>query len=135
MKLLIFAALSLAAYGQTKAGIVITVVDDAGASVSAKITGVPASAGLESLTLWMATQKTCVPGTPTPATPSPAEVCTPKYGDAAQLVKAHVVSLLEGIAPQFPSAQTRAVVADIAARQAGLDKARKSLFDTARAEK
>ena len=134
MKLLIF-AFSLAAFSQTKAGIAITVTDDAGVAVSAKITGVPASAGLESLTLWMATQKTCVPGKPTLATPSPAEVCTPKFTDAAQLVKSHVVSLLEGIAPQFPSAQTRAVVADIAARQAALDKARKSLFDAARGEK
>lgn len=122
--LLIF-ALALAA--QPKAKIVINVTDDAGNVVSAKITGAAASAGLDSLTQWMATQTTCDTATP------PA--CTPKYANAAELTKAHLISLLESIVSQFPSAATTADVAELVAKKAALEAKRKALFDAARAEK
>lgn len=122
---LIIVALCLQA--QPKAKIVINVTDDAGNVVSAKITGTAASAGLDTLTQWMATQTTCTTANP--------PVCTPKYENAAEVTKSHLISLLESIVGQFPSAATKAAVDDIEARKAALQTARKALFDAAKAEK
>jgi len=123
---LLISALALAA--QTpKASIVIRVTDDAGNLTTAKITGTAASAGLDSLTQWMATQTTCTTANP--------PVCTPKYENAAELTKAHLISLLESIVSQYPSAATQADVAELVARKAALEAKRKQLFDAARSEK
>ena len=125
---LLFLALSLTATAQTpKASIVIRVTDDAGNLTTAKITGNAASAGLDSLTQWMATQTTCDSATP--------PVCTPKYANAAELTKAHLISLLESIVSQYPSSATQAEVAELVAKKAALDAKRKALFEAARAEK
>jgi hypothetical protein len=118
-----FAAL---AFAQTKAKIVINVTDESGVVTSAKITGVPASAGLDTLTQFLATQVDCT-GQP--------QVCTPRYDNAADLVKKHLIKLLEEIAPKFPSAQTKADVDEIDAKIAALAAKRKQLFDAARGEK
>ena len=119
--------LALGLQAQTpNASIVIRVTDDAGVLYTAKITGVPASAGLDTLKQWMATQTTCDTANP--------PVCTPKYANAAQLVKTHVIALVEGLAPQYPSAATKAAEDDIATRKAALAAARKALFDAAKAE-
>lgn len=48
--------------------------------------------------------------------------------------KSLVIDAAQQLAPEFPSSQTRAVVADIANRTAALAAARKALFDAARAE-
>jgi hypothetical protein len=128
MKTLIILTLSaLALAAQTpKESIVIRVTDSAGVLTTAKITGAPAAAGLDTLTQFLATQVDCA-GTP--------QVCTPRYTDAADLVKKHLVKLLEEIAPKFPSAQTKADVDDIDAKIAALAAKRKALFDAARSEK
>jgi hypothetical protein len=117
-------ALALAA--QTpKESIVIRVTDSAGVLTIAKITGVPAAAGLDTLTQFLATQVDCT-GTP--------QICTPRYAGAADLVKKRLIAFLEEIAPKFPSAQTAADVAEIDARIAALALKRKQLFDAAKAE-
>ena len=123
--ILILSALSLAAQ-TTSASIVIRVTDDAGVLTVAKITGVPASAGLDTLKQWMATQTTCDNATP--------QVCTPKYASVAAVVKALVIDTVEPLAPRFPSSATKSAEADIATRKAALDAARKALFDAAKAE-
>ena len=104
----------------------IEVTDDLGVKVTAKITGTPASAGLDSLTQFLATQFD-MSGTP--------PVSVPRYTDAADLVKKKLIALLQEIAPKFPSSQTIADVAEINAKQAALDAKRKALFDAALAEK
>jgi len=90
----------------------------------AKISGVPASAGLDSLTQFLATQVDNVAG-----------VSTPRYTDVADLVKKHVIRLLREIAPKFPSEQTKADVDEIAAKIAALEAKRTALFEAALAEK
>jgi len=122
--LLILSALALSA--QPKAKIVFNVTDDSGQQVSAKITGVPASAGLDSLTQFLATQVDCT-GTP--------QVCTPRYGNVADYAKKLLIKALEEIAPKFPSASTKADVDEIDAKIAALQAKRKALFDAARGEK
>lgn len=123
--LLILSALALAA--QTpKESIVIRVTDSDGVLTTAKITGVPAAAGLDTLTQFLATQVDCT-GTP--------QVCTPRYENAADLVKKHLIRLLEEIALKFPSAATKADVDEIDAKIAALAAKRKQLFDAARGEK
>ena len=123
--LIILSALALAA--QTpKESIVIRVTDSAGVLTTAKITGVPAAAGLDTLTQFLATQVDCT-GTP--------QVCTPRYENAADLVKKHLIRLLEEIAPKFPSAATKADADEIDAKIAALQAKRKQLFDAARGEK
>lgn len=124
--LLILSALALSA--QTpKAKIVINVTDDSGQQVSAKITGTPASAGLDTLKQWLATQTVCDNATPA--------VCTPKYADAADFTKLLLIGTLEQLAPKYPSAQTLADVAEIDSKIAALAAKRKALFDAARGEK
>jgi len=93
---------------------------------TAKITGAPAAAGLDTLTQFLATQVDCA-GTP--------QVCTARYEHAADLVKKHLIKLLEEIAPKFPSAQTKADVDEIDAKIAALAAKRRALFDAARSEK
>jgi hypothetical protein len=127
MKLtLILTITALALAAQPKASIVIRVVDDAGVLTTAKITGVPASAGLDTLAQFIATQQDCT-GQP--------QVCTPKYADGADFVKKLLLSTVEQIAPKFPSAATKADVDEITAKIAALEAKRKQLFDAARAEK
>lgn len=123
---LLFLALGLQA--QTpKASIVIRVTDDAGTLYVAKITGTPASAGLDTLKQWMATQTICDTANP--------PVCTPKFTDAADAAKEMIVGKMESLAPQFPSAQSKADVEEIDTKIAALQAKRKQLFDAARAEK
>lgn len=104
----------------------IEVTDDLGVKVTAKITGIPASAGLDSLTQFLVTQVDCT-GTP--------QVCTPRYSDAADYAKKLLIKALEEIAPKFPSASTKADVKEIDAKIAALQAKRKQLFDAARGEK
>ena len=115
--ILILAAAALAA--QPK--IVIEVTDAQGTVHRAKITGAPAAAGLESLNAWIATQKN--------------EDQSPKYANAAEVTKMHLISLLEQVVGAFPSSATAADVAEIQAKQAALAAKRKAMFDAARAEK
>lgn len=89
----------------------------------AKISGPPATAGLDSLTQFMATQVEVVDG-----------VSAPKYADAADFFKRNVVSILKEIAPRFPSAQTKADVDEIEAKIAALQSKRDALFAAALAE-
>jgi len=106
------------------AKIQIEVTDDLGVKTVAKITGVPASAGLDSLTQFLATQVDVV-----------GEVSVPRYTDVADLVKKHVIRLLREIAPKFPSSQTKADTEEIAAKIAALEAKRDALFAAALAEK
>lgn len=106
------------------AKIQIEVILEDGTKQVAKISGIPASAGLDSLNQFIATQVDVV-----------GEVSVPRYTDAADLVKKHVIKLLREIAPKFPSAQTKADVDEIEAKITALDAKRKALFDAALAEK
>lgn len=127
MKLIILSLLALGLHAQPKAKIVINVTDDAGNVTQAKVTGVAASAGLDSLGQWMVTQKVCTTANP--------PVCTPKFADTADFVKQLLLDTAAQIAPQFPSTATKALQADIDTKKAQLEAARKALFDAARAEK
>jgi hypothetical protein len=106
------------------AKIQIEITDDAGVKVTSKISGTPASAGLDSLSQFMATQVDTV-----------GNVSTPKYTDVADLVKKHIIKLLQDIAPKFPSDQTKADVDEIQAKIAALNAKRDALFAAALAEK
>jgi len=108
------------------AKIQIEITNEDGTKQVAKITGVPASAGLDSLTQFLATQVDTTGNPP---------VSVPRYTDAADLVKKHVIKLLQEIAPKFPSSQTKADVAEIAAKIAALEAKRNALFEAALAEK
>lgn len=128
MKLILLTLTALALAAQTpKASIVIRVTDDAGTLYVAKITGAPASAGLEVLSKWMATQTACDAAKP--------PVCSPKYPNAAEVVKSLTLDTTEKLAKQYPSSQTEADVAEITAKIAALEAKRKALFDAARSEK
>lgn len=90
----------------------------------AKISGIPATAGLDSLTQFLATQVDTV-----------GEVSVPRYENVADLVKKLVVKFLREIAPKFPSSQTKADVDEIEAKIAALKTKRDALFAAALAEK
>ena len=123
---LILSALALSA--QTpKAKIVINVTDGSGVVTTAKITGIPASAGLDTLKQWMATQVVCDAATP--------PVCTPKYASPAEATREFIIAPIEQLAPKFPSAVSKADVDEIDAKIAALQAKRKALFDAARGEK
>lgn len=119
MKTILLILASLAAFAQPK--IVIEVTDAQGTLHRARITGTPAAAGLESLNAWLATQKN--------------EDQSPKYANAAELTKFHLIALLEQLVAAFPSSATAADVAEIKAKEAALAAKRRALFDAARAEK
>lgn len=119
MKTILLILASLVAFAQPK--IVIEVTQADGTVNRAKITGTPAAAGLESLNAWLATQKN--------------DDHTPKYANAAELTKHHLIALLEQLVAAFPSSATAADVAEIKAKEAALAAKRKALFDAARAEK
>lgn len=106
------------------AKILIEVVLEDGTKQVAKISGIPATAGLDSLEQFLATQVDVV-----------NEVSVPRYDNVADLVKKHVIKLLREIAPKFPSTQTKADVDEIEAKIAALEAKRKALFDAALAEK
>jgi hypothetical protein len=127
MKTLILLTLSLAAFSQEKARLVINVTDTAGTVTQAKITGNTAKDLLDTLGQWMATQQTCDSSAP--------PVCTPKYANLAELAKALVLDTGEGLTEKYPSARLAAEAADIDARIAALQAKRKQLFDAARSEK
>jgi hypothetical protein len=126
MKLIILFIFGLCLHGQTKAQIVISITDDSGKVTTAKVTGTAASAGMDSLGQWMATQQNCTNATP--------PVCTPKFANAAEFVKTLLLDTAAQIAPKFPSAATKAIQAEIDKKQKELDAARKALFDAAKAE-
>lgn len=106
------------------AKIQIEVTLEDGTKEVAKITGAPASAGLESLTLFLATQADTV-----------GEVSVPRYTDRADYVKKLTVKALKEIAPKFPSSHTQADVDEIKAKIAALEAKRDALFAAALAEK
>lgn len=128
ISILILSALALAA--QTpKESIIIRVTDKTGTLTTAKITGIPASAGLEVINKHLLTQVDCA-GTP--------QVCTPRYPDGAvQFIKNKLIiePIEKEYAPKYPSSQTEADVALIDAKIAELQAKRKALFDAARGEK
>lgn len=106
------------------AKIQIEVTDDAGIKTISKISGIPASAGLDSLEQFLATQTDIVDN-----------IVVPRYDNVADLVKKHVIKLLREIAPKFPSAQTKADVDEIEAKIAALAAKREALFNAALEEK
>lgn len=124
--LLILSALALSA--QTPKDKITVIVERAdGTKYTAKITGAPATAGIEVLELWNVTQKTCDNATP--------QVCTPIYDNVAETGKGFIIKGVEQLAPQFPSSATQADVAEIKAKIASLEAKRKALFDAAKSGK
>lgn len=116
MKLITLIIATVSAFA---ADITITVRLDNGTTQTATITGPAASAGIDSIQQWMATQfKT--------------DGKTPKYKDIADLIKQGAINTAEQVADRFPSAATKAASDDLAARKLALDSARKALLDAAR---
>lgn len=132
MKTLILFFFAICAFAQQPVSITIVVTDGQGRATTARVTGAAAEAGLDSLTQWMATQQNC---RNTQRQNGQQETCTPKYDNAAEVIKATAIQLLESIVDKFPSAATKALADEIAAKQAQLANARKTLFDAAKAEK
>ena len=102
----------------------ITVTDDRGVKVTAKITGAAASAGLDTLTQFLATQVDVVDS-----------ITVPRYTDAADYVKKRYVKDIQQLTPQFPSAATKADVLEIETKIAALQAKRDALLAAALAEK
>ena len=142
--------LLVAGLGLAQNSITVRVVK-AGVESVAKISGIPAAAGIEVIEKWAATQTVCVmvpfvPEVPAtvvngvvtvpavPAVPS-VQACTPKFANVAEVGKEFIVGQAEGLAAQFPSSASKAEVDDVAARQAALEAKRRALFAAARAEK
>jgi hypothetical protein len=121
---LLLAGLGLA-QDQSRLRIIVTMPD--GTEHVARITGAPAAAGMDVLRQWLATQQTC--------TTDPTPVCTPRFSNPAEFVKALVLDTAEKLAPQYPSEALKAEVDDLRARAAALEAKRKAAFEAARAEK
>ena len=127
------------------AKITFTIEPDTGAKQTAKVTGAAASAGLDTIRQFMATQFTEVttPGTPavldingnvvTPEVP-PVTTRVPKWANEAEFFKSNAIDVLEGLAPRFPSAATKADADEIDAKIAALQAKRAALFAAARGE-
>ena len=132
MKLLLL-LLTIAGLGlaQDQSALHITVTMPDGTEHTAKVTGAPAAAGLDVLTQWLATQQTCVPS----ASGNTTSVCTPKYPDLAEMVKALVLDTAESLAPKFPSAALAPLVEQARLAVAAVNTARAAAFAAAKAEK
>jgi hypothetical protein len=100
--------------------ITFTVTEADGTTQTATISGPAAAAGIDSAKQWLATQKD--------------RDGNPKYAHLADMLKQSAIDFAERISLRFPSASTKAIVAEIAAKQAALDAARKALMDAARGQ-
>lgn len=124
MKLIILLLSALAISAQP--AISIKVTDAQGVVTNSKITGAKAAAYLDSMAQFIAAQVDCT-GTP--------QVCTPRYTDLADLIRAHAVKLAGEIEARYPATVDKTEADAAAAAVAALELKRKQRADAAKAEK
>lgn len=128
------------------ANITFTIKEDDNKTYTAKVTGAAASAGLDTVKQFMATQfaEVVTPGIPAVldvdgniVTPEVPAITTrhPKWENPSEFFKSNAIDVLERLAPQFPSAATKADADEIDAKIAALQAKRAALFAAARSEK
>ena len=142
MKFILALTLAAAAFAQDQSKVEITITLANGTKLVESISGAPAAAGIETVSLWMATQTECrtvaeVPaetdadGTVTkPGKPSGQE-CKPKYDSVADALKHMVVNSALSLAQQFPSKALQADILALRQQMAAIEAKRKALAEAA----
>lgn len=142
MKLILALMFAAAAFGQDQSRVDITITLANGTKLVESISGPPAAAGIETVSLWMATQTECktvaeVPaerdaeGNVTkPGTPGGQE-CKPKYDSVADALRHMVVNQALALAQQFPSKALQADIAELRQKMAAIEAKRKALAEAA----
>ena len=142
MKFILAFTLAAAAFAQDQSKVEITITLPNGTKLTESISGPPAAAGIETVSLWMATQTECrtvaeVPaerdaeGNVTkPGKPSGQE-CKPKYDSVADALKHMVVNSALALAQQFPSKALQADILALRQKMAAIEAKRKALAEAA----
>ena len=142
MKLIFLFILAAAAFGQDQSKVEITITLANGTKLVESISGPPAAAGIETVSLWMATQTECKTVAEVPAerdaegnitkagTPGGQE-CKPKYDSVADALKHMVVNSALALAQQFPSKALQADILALRQQMAAIEAKRKALAEAA----
>ena len=145
MRLIFPFILAAAAFGQDQSRVEITITLANGTKLVESISGPPAAAGIETVSLWMATQTECrtvaeIPaerdaeGNITkPGTPG-GQQCKPKYDSVADALRHMVVNQALALAQQFPSKALQADIAELRQKMAAIEAKRKALAEAALAQ-
>lgn len=146
MKLLIALILAaVAAFAQDQSEVEFAVTLPNGTKLVESISGAPAAAGIETVSLWMATQVECKPVAEVPAEKDaegnvtkpgkPAgQECKPKYKSVADALKHMVVNSALALAQQFPSKALQPDIAELRNKMAAIEAKRKALAEAALAQ-
>ena len=145
MRLIIHFILAAAAFGQDQSKVEITITLANGTKLVESISGPPAAAGIETVSLWMATQTECKTVAEIPAerdaegnitkpgTPG-GQQCKPKYDSVADALRHMVVNQALALAQQFPSKALQADIAELRQKMAAIEAKRKALAEAALAQ-
>ena len=142
MKLILPFILAASAFAQDQSRVEITITLANGSKLVESISGPPAAAGIETVSLWMATQTECrtvaeVPaetdadGNVTKPGKPAGQECKPKYDSVADALKHMVVNSALALAQQFPSKALQADIAALRAQMAAIEAKRKALAEAA----
>ena len=145
MKLILAFILAAAAFGQDQSKVEITITLANGTKLVESISGAPAAAGIETVSLWMATQTECrtvaeIPaerdaeGNITKPGKPGGQECKPKYDSVADALKHMVVNQALSLAQQFPSKALQADIAELRQKAAVIEAKRNALAQAALAQ-
>jgi hypothetical protein len=146
MKLLIALILAAAAsFGQDQSKVEFGVTLANGTKLVESISGPPAAAGIETVSLWMATQTECKTVAEVPAETDadgnvtkpgkPAgQECKPRYNSVADALKHMVVNSALALAQQFPSKALQPDIVELRQKMAAIEAKRKALAEAALAQ-
>ena len=145
MRLIIPFILAVAAFGQDQSKVQIIITLANGTKLVESISGAPAAAGIETVSLWMATQTECKTVAEVPAerdaegnitkpgTPG-GQQCKPKYDSVADALRHMVVNQALALAQQFPSKALQADIAELRQKAAVIEAKRNALAQAALAQ-
>ena len=145
MKLILAFILAAAAFGQDQSKVEITITLANGTKLVESISGAPAAAGIETVSLWMVTQTECrtvaeIPaerdaeGNITKPGKPGGQECKPKYDSVADALKHMVVNQALSLAQQFPSKALQADIAELRQKAAVIEAKRNALAQAALAQ-
>ena len=142
MKLILALIFAAAAFAQDQSKVEITITLANGTKLVESISGAPAAAGIETVSLWMATQTECrtvaeVPaetdadGNVTKPGKPAGQECKPKYESVADALKHMVVNSALSLAQQFPSKALQPDIVELRQKMAAIEAKRKALAEAA----
>jgi len=142
MKFILALTLAAAAFAQDQSKVEITITLANGTKLVESISGPPAAAGIETVSLWMATQTECrtvaeIPaetdaeGNVTKPGKPAGQECKPKYDSVADALKHMVVNSALSLAQQFPSKALQADILALRQQMAAIEAKRKALAEAA----